>query len=48
MTLDVLQAPELDGVEVYSEFLSLGNGEHYGFDQVFQPEASEPGQTGVT
>jgi Domain of unknown function (DUF4288) len=48
VTLDALQAEELDGVEVYSEFTSLDYGERYGFDHVFQPEASEPGQTGVT
>ena len=48
VTLDVLQATELDGIEVYSEFTPLGDDERYSFDYVFQPELSKPGQTGVT
>jgi hypothetical protein len=46
-TLDALQAENLDGVEVHSEFTSLGDDEHYGFDHVFRPEASQPRHTGV-
>lgn len=48
VTLDVLQATELDGVEVYSQFTSLANDEHYSFDQTFRPEVSKPHHTGVT
>jgi len=47
VTLDVLQAAELDGVEVHSQFTPLTDDERYGFDHVFQPESSKPGQTGV-
>lgn len=47
VTLDVLRAADLDGVEVHSEFTSLADTEHYDFDHVFQPEASQPHQTGV-
>lgn len=47
VTLDVLQAADLDGVEVHSQFTPLGDDERYGFDHEFQPEASQPGQTGV-
>lgn len=47
VTLDVLQAADLDGVEVHSEFTPLGDDEHYAFDHVFQPEASQPHHTGI-
>lgn len=47
VTLDVLQAADLDGVEVHSEFTPLGDEEHYDFDHVFQPEASQPHHSGV-
>jgi len=46
-TLDVLQGEDLDGVEIYSEFTPVGDHERYGFDHAFQPEASQPNQTGV-
>jgi hypothetical protein len=47
VTLDVLQAADLDGVEVHSELTPLGDDEHYDFDHVFEPEASRPHHTGV-
>lgn len=47
VTLDVLQAADLDGVEVHSEFTPLGEDERYSFEHVFRPEASQPGHTGV-
>jgi len=47
VTLDVLQAADLDGVEIHSEFMLLGDDERYSFDHVFQPETSQPGHTGV-
>jgi hypothetical protein len=48
LTLDVLQAANLDGIEVHSQLTPLAGDEHYDFDHVFQPEASQPGHTGVT
>lgn len=47
VSLDVLKATELDGIEVHSEFKPLKDDERYGFEHVFQPEASQPHQTGV-
>jgi len=48
VTLDLLQATELDGIEVHSQFMPLGHDEHYGFEDVFRPELSKPHNTGVT
>jgi hypothetical protein len=47
VTLDEVRAADLDGAEVYSQFASLGEGEHYDFDHKFQPELSKPRQTGI-
>jgi hypothetical protein len=47
VTLDVLQAADLDGVEVHSELTPLREDERYSFEHVFKPEASQPRQTGV-
>lgn len=42
VTLDVLQAADLDGIEAHSQFIPLADAEHYDFDHMFQPEASQP------
>ncbi len=44
LSLDVLD-DELDGVEVYSEPVTLAPGEAYPFDATFEPEKSQPTQT---
>jgi hypothetical protein len=44
-TLDLVQVPELDGAEVYSECVEMAEGEDMEFDAVFHPELSAPGQT---
>jgi hypothetical protein len=44
-TLDLVQSTELDGAEVYHQLTPLDDGDHYGFDYVFQPELSKPAQT---
>jgi hypothetical protein len=45
VTLDVVDAKELDGVEVHHQFTALSDDERHGFDHVFQPENSQPHQT---
>src|SRR5579884_2584074 len=47
LTLDALQAAELDGVAVYSELTSVRDDERFRFDHVFEPEASQPQRTGT-
>jgi hypothetical protein len=48
VTLDALQAAELDGIEVHCQFMPLSDNERFAFDHVFQPEFSNPDHTGVT
>jgi hypothetical protein len=45
LSLDMLMAESLDGVEVYSEPVALAPGESFPFDATFHPEQSEPTQT---
>jgi hypothetical protein len=45
VSLDWLEASNLDGAEVYSEPVPLGPHEDIPFEWVFKPEDSEPTQT---
>jgi hypothetical protein len=47
VTLDEIGAAEFDGAEVYSRFTSLDDGEHYDFEDVFHPELSKLGHSGI-
>jgi Domain of unknown function (DUF4288) len=44
-SLDVIQADQLDGAEVYSEPVELEPGDRDPFDITYAPESSEPTQT---
>ncbi len=46
-TLDMIRSTNLDGAEVYAEFVSLGEGEEIPFDTPFDPATSCPVQTGI-
>jgi hypothetical protein len=48
VTLDALQAADVDGVEVHCQFTPLSDNERFGFDHVFQPDLSKPDHSGVT
>ena len=45
VSLDAIDAADLDGVELYAEPVALTAGESYGFDAAFTPETSQPTQT---
>lgn len=47
LTLEPLEAADLDGVEVYSQATHLSDDERFTFDHVFAPEASKPFRIGV-
>lgn len=46
-TLDMLGDAITDGREVYSEPVELGSEDVIEFNQAFEPETSDPGQSGV-
>jgi hypothetical protein len=46
-TLDMIRSTNLDGAEVYAEFVSLGEDEKIPFDTLFHPATSCPEQTGI-
>ena len=47
ISLDIIRSDSLDGVEVYSEPVGIGTGIVIPFDSTFNPEGSEPIQTGI-
>ena len=47
MTLDQVGPGDLDGAEVWSQFTPIPPEEKVGFEHVYHPAASRPGQAGV-
>lgn len=45
LTLDMIQATDIDGAEVYHGRVPLEEDVSYPFDAVFAPEVSQPDQT---